>query len=110
MITLLYPLSKLNIDQSAEIFWLSDHKPVSMRLLDLGFEPGTRVTCVLKRGKDELSAFLVKGTVIALRREDAEIVLVSEPSGMPVSAADIPSCKKNAADSGKNRLTEGDCL
>ena len=45
---MLYPLSKMNIGQTAEICWLSDNKSITGRLLDLGFEPGTRVTCILK--------------------------------------------------------------
>lgn len=76
---MLYPLSKMTIGQTAEISWLSDNKFITGRLLDLGFEPGTRVTCVLKKCGDELSAFLIKGAVIALRREDADIVFVRKP-------------------------------
>lgn len=75
---MLFPLSKLDIGQIGEVRWLSDHRAVTPRLLDLGFEPGTRVTCMLKKCGGELSAFLVKGAVIAIRREDAEAVLVSD--------------------------------
>lgn len=75
---MLYPLSKMTIGQTAEISWLSDNKSITGRLLDLGFEPGARVTCVLKKCGDELSAFLVKGAVIALRREDADLVFIQE--------------------------------
>lgn len=76
---MLYPLSKMKIGQTARIVWLSDHTSISARLLDLGFEPGSTVTCVLKKCGDELSAFFIKGAVIALRREDAGAVLVGEP-------------------------------
>ena len=75
---MLYPLSKMNIGQTAEICWLSDNKSITGRLLDLGFEPGTRVTCILKKCGDELSAFLIKGAVIALRRVDADLVFIKE--------------------------------
>lgn len=77
-----YPLSKMKIGQTARIVWLSDDSPpfssVRCRLLDLGFEPGSIITCLLKKHGDELSAFLVKGAVIALRREIAEQVIVEE--------------------------------
>ena len=75
---MLFPLSKMNIGQTAEICWLSDNRSITGRLLDLGFEPGTRVTCILKKCGDELSAFLIKGAVIALRREDADLVFIKE--------------------------------
>lgn len=75
---MLIPLSKMNPGQTALISWLSDNKSISGRLLDLGFAPGSTVTCILKRSGGELSAFFVRGAVIALRREDAELVLVSE--------------------------------
>ena len=65
---MLYPLSKMNIGQTAEICWLSDNKSIT----------GTRVTCILKKCGDELSAFLIKGAVIALRREDADLVFIKE--------------------------------
>jgi ferrous iron transport protein A len=75
---MLFPLSKMKIGQTAEISWLADHKAITKRLLDLGFEPGTRVGCVLTRRGGGISAYWVKGAVIALRREDAELILVNE--------------------------------
>lgn len=75
---MLFPLSKLNQGQSAYISWVSEHKSISKRLLDLGFEPGSTVTCVLRKHNGALSAFFVRGAVIALRKEDAELVLVQE--------------------------------
>lgn len=68
----------MKVGQTAEIRWLADHKSITKRLFDLGFEPGTRVGCILKKHGDEISAFWVKGAVIALRREDADLVLVEE--------------------------------
>lgn len=64
--------------QTAAVSWLSDQKSISKRLADLGFEPGAPVTCVLRKVNGELSAFLIRGAVIALRREDAELVLVRD--------------------------------
>lgn len=78
---MLYPLSKMAPRQTATVSWLSDHKSISKRLADLGFEPGSSVTCVLSKCSGELSAFLVRGAVIALRKEDAELVLVQD--GLP---------------------------
>ncbi|WP_366925808.1 FeoA family protein [uncultured Clostridium sp.] len=75
---MLYPLSKMSIGQTAVICWLSDNKSITGRLLDLGFEPGTSVTCILRKCDGELSAFLIKGAVIALRREDADLIFIKE--------------------------------
>jgi len=47
------------------------------RLLDLGFVPGTRVRVVRASPLGDPRAYLVRGTVIALRREDAAEVMVS---------------------------------
>lgn len=80
MIFLLYPLSQLKPGQRSEICWLADHKPVSRRLADLGFEPGAPVSCLLQNRQGSISAFLIRGAVIALRREDSDLVLVQDPS------------------------------
>lgn len=80
---MLIPLSKMTLGQTAVISWLSDNKSISKRLSDLGFSPGSPVTCVLNKGGGELSAFFVRGAVIALRREDSELVLVQDTEVKP---------------------------
>lgn len=75
---MLFPLSKMSPGQTAVISWVSDNTSISKRLMDLGFEPEASVSCILKKKNGELSAFLIRGAVIALRREDAELVLVEE--------------------------------
>lgn len=74
---MLYPLSHLPLGHTAQISWVSDNKSIYKRLSDLGFTPGTFVSCVLKRRRG-LAAYLVRGAVIALRREDADLILVEE--------------------------------
>ena len=68
--------------QTARISWLSDDKSISKRLLDLGFEPGSCVSCVLRKKGGEISAFFIRGSVIALRREDAQLILVESKEGV----------------------------
>jgi len=46
------------------------------RLFDLGFEPEEAVTCVLRKRKGHIAAYLVRGAVIALREEDSRMILV----------------------------------
>lgn len=46
------------------------------RLMDLGFVPGTKVECLRRSPAGDPTAYLIRGTVIALRREDAAYVHV----------------------------------
>ncbi len=46
------------------------------RLLDLGFVPGTRVKAVRKSPAGNPIAFLVQGTVIALRKSETDLILI----------------------------------
>jgi len=46
------------------------------RLFDLGLIEGTRVRCAHKNAFGDLAAYTIRGAVIALRREDAQTVLV----------------------------------
>jgi ferrous iron transport protein A len=46
------------------------------RLFDLGLAPGTRVVCAHRNHSGDLTAYVIRGAVIALRREDAESVTV----------------------------------
>ena len=41
------------------------------RLLDLGFTPGARVRCLFAAPSGDPRAYMVRGSVIALRRDDA---------------------------------------
>ncbi|HET6644819.1 MAG TPA: FeoA family protein [Fimbriimonadales bacterium] len=47
-----------------------------MRLLDLGLVPGTIVEAIMKSPLDDPIAYMVRGAVIALRKEDAKKVLI----------------------------------
>lgn len=47
------------------------------RLSDLGLIKGTRVVCIQKSISGDPTAFLIRGAVIALRREDSSRVIVS---------------------------------
>lgn len=44
------------------------------RLLDLGLTPGSRVACLFSAPSGDPRAYMVRGSVIALRREDADRV------------------------------------
>jgi ferrous iron transport protein A len=46
------------------------------RLLDLGLVPGSRVEVIRRSPTGNPTAYLIKGTLIALRNEDARQILV----------------------------------
>ena len=48
------------------------------RLLDLGFIPGGEVQCLFRSPAGEPCAYLVRATIVALRREDSQRILVEK--------------------------------
>ncbi len=84
-------LSELAHEQEAEIVSLSAtcQGLTRRRLLDLGFTPGTRLRPVLDTFAGDPRAYRVRGTTIALRRDQSSVVIVRpvvaaarQPSGM----------------------------
>ena len=63
------------------------------RLLDLGIVPGTRVAAELRSPSGDPSAFRVRGALIALRREQADLIHVStaETGASPEGTAGAPT-------------------
>lgn len=72
------PLNMIEPGQTITIEWLANDRNMAERLVDLGFETGAKITCVLKKGNGEIAAYLVRNAVIALRREDSQQILVKE--------------------------------
>lgn len=57
------------------------------RLLDLGLIPGARVACVLRSPAGDPAAYLIRGSVIALRARDAQGVVIERSGALPVCPA-----------------------
>ncbi len=70
-----HTLCSLTPGQSAEVTGLCVTGEERRRLRELGFTDGARTECVLSRGN--IDAFLIRGTVIGLRRSDSAAVLIS---------------------------------
>ena len=69
-------LDKLEPGQAGIILELNTVGGMRRRLMDLGFSAGEHVECVLKSPPGDPRAYLVRGTVTALRGKDAaEITL-----------------------------------
>ena len=103
---MLNPLSLLMPGQSAVIHWLPEQSSIVFRLLDLGFVPGATVTCTLRRCHGAISAFLVRNAVIALRREDSQMILAEL---IPVGCENVP-VKKQQDEEFCEALEGGDSL
>ena len=67
-------LSCLGRNGTAVISALTAGGAMRRRLMDLGFIPGARVTALFRGFSGDPTAYLICGTVIALRRRDADSI------------------------------------
>lgn len=73
----MYTLDKLKINESAFIDSIDITDNFRRRLLDLGFIKGSKITALYKSPSKNPTAYLIKGTVIAIRDEDAHKIKIS---------------------------------
>ena len=64
--------------QTAVISALNTTGSMRRRLLDIGLIEGTRVECLGKSPLGDPSAYLIRGAVIALRKDDCKNILISK--------------------------------
>ena len=64
-------LSDAKTDDIGTVVLITNRGPIRRRLADVGFTKGSRVQCLGRSPLGDPIAFGVKGSVIALRREDA---------------------------------------
>ncbi len=77
-------LAVLRLGESAEVVRISPayQGPQRRRLLDLGVVPGTRITARLRSASGDPVGYEIRGALIALRREQAERILVRRGPGV----------------------------
>ncbi len=75
-------LSDLKINEYAVIDKIFTCGSMRRRLQDLGMIIGTKVKCVLINPHGNISAYCVRGAVIALRKKDADLIEVNKLSGV----------------------------
>ena len=71
-------LDRLKTGETGTVIQLNNESGLKRRLMDMGLVQGTRIECRQISPLGDPVAYLIRGTVIALRREDAskiEIVL-----------------------------------
>ena len=71
------PLNQLPVGNTAFVIQLNAAGTIRRRLMDLGFTEGTAVKCVRRSPAGDPTAYLVRGAVIALRREEAAQIIMS---------------------------------
>lgn len=69
-------LSGLSVGEGATISRLTSKCTMKGRLEGLGFCPGEEIRCVMRSPLGDPTAYLIRGTVIALRRSDAKTVAI----------------------------------
>jgi Fe2+ transport system protein FeoA/Mn-dependent DtxR family transcriptional regulator len=74
--TLPVPLGELPVGSRARVAEVQGVGKHQRRMLDMGFVPGAGVTVVRRAPLGDPVEYRVKGTAVALRREDADSVLV----------------------------------
>ncbi len=70
------PLNELNIGESGVVVSLLSQGDERRRMLDLGLIKGTVVEAVQKSPSGDPVAYFIRGTLIAIRAEDAQKCLV----------------------------------
>lgn len=71
-----FPLCDMKTGTYATVIKLDTKGDLRRRLMDIGLVEGTLVECVRKSPAGDPKAYLIRGAVIALRKEDAKTVLV----------------------------------
>ena len=69
-------LSDIAPGKCAAVCGIVAEESMARRLMDIGMVQDTVVECLMKSPLGDPAAYLIKGAVIALRREDAGTVLV----------------------------------
>lgn len=69
-------LSAINTGETAKIHSLNISGGMRKRLQDIGIIPETKIECLYSSAKDSIRAYRVRHSTIAIRREDAEKIIV----------------------------------
>ena len=75
----MYTLEKLNINKIAKIEDINCASNIKRRMMDLGIVKGTKIKAILKSPSGNPKAYEVRGSVIAIRNEDAKMIKIKSP-------------------------------
>lgn len=66
----------LNLGEKAVIESIDNHHPSFRRIIEIGFTPGQEIELINKSIFNDPIAFSVRGTMIAIRRNEAQSIRV----------------------------------
>lgn len=69
-------LSDMKIGDKAKILKVDTNEFIKRRLLDIGLIENTSIECVLKSCFGNMFAYLIRGAMIAIRKEDINKIKV----------------------------------
>lgn len=69
-------LDKLSLNKQGKIEKIECDENIKRRLLDLGLVKGTNIVPVLVSPSKDPRAFLIRGSIIAIRKDDAQKIKV----------------------------------
>lgn len=69
-------LSQLPLNKNGKIDKIECNEGIKRRLLDMGLVKGTNIVPILVSPSGDPRAFLVRGTIIAIRKEDAKNIKI----------------------------------
>lgn len=69
-------LDNLKIGKKAKVLYIDSHGIEHRRFLDLGLVQGTVVEAIQKSPSGDPVAYLIRGALIAIRREDANKIVI----------------------------------
>jgi ferrous iron transport protein A len=98
-------LADIPVGSSARIRSILTIGPNRRRLLDLGLIPGSRIEVIRRSPAGNPIAYLIKGTVIALRNEDAGQILVENNYPKSIRSKVAPSDKRLYPQSQEQKTT-----
>lgn len=69
-------LNELGIGERGSVSDLTASGSIRRRFRDLGITDGAKIICMGQSTHRDIASYLIKGAVIAIRRDDAETVLI----------------------------------
>ena len=69
-------LNDLKINEEGIIIKIDTNQNIKRRLMDIGFVKGERVKLILKNFGENMRAYKIKNTVMALRVNDTKNILI----------------------------------
>lgn len=71
-------LNELKINEEGIIVSVNTDKDIRRRLMDIGFVKGEKVKLILKNFGDNMRAYKIKNTVMALRVKDSKNIIIQK--------------------------------